>query len=66
MKYSSFLLSCLVQQSAVRAVETLERAKKHCEDWFVYQGEQLENILVVSLTLTNAKVKGFVCQSFTG
>ena len=33
-----------MQQSAVQAVETLERAKKHCEDWFVYQGEQLENI----------------------
>ena len=33
-----------MQQSAVRAVETLERAKQHCEDWFVNQGEQLENI----------------------
>ena len=44
MNYFSLLVYCLVQQSAVRAVETLERAKKHCEDWFVYQGEQLENI----------------------
>ena len=44
MKYFSFFISCLVQQSAVRAVETLERAKHHCEDWFVHQGEQLENI----------------------
>lgn len=33
-----------MQQSAVRAVETLERAKQHCEDWFVSQGEEIENI----------------------
>ena len=47
MKYFSFFISCLVQQSAVRAdesPETLETAKQHCEDWFVNQGEELENI----------------------
>ena len=40
MKYFSFLISCIVQQSAVRAdesPETLETAKQHCEDWFVNQ-----------------------------
>ena len=47
MKYFSCFISCLVQQSAVRAdesPETLETARQHCEDWFVNQGEELENI----------------------
>ena len=47
MKYFSFFISCIVQRSAVRAdesPETLETAKQHCEDWFVNQGEQFENI----------------------
>ena len=49
MKYFSFFISCIVQRSAVRAdesPETLETAKQHCEDWFVNQGEQLENIFI--------------------
>ena len=47
MQYFSVFISCLVQQSTARAdeiPETLETAKQHCEDWFVNQGEQLDNI----------------------
>ena len=49
MKNFWFFISCLVQQSAILAdeiPETLETAKQHCEDWFVNQGEQLENIFI--------------------
>ena len=44
MKYFSVFITILVQQSAVRAVETEARAEHHCQDWFIYQGEQIENI----------------------
>jgi len=56
MKYFSFFISCLVQQSAVRAdesPETLETAKQHCEDWFVNQGEELENTFINDLLTSN-------------
>ena len=46
MKFISFLFYCLVQQSVVFAdPETVDLAKEHCENWFVSQGEEIENIL---------------------
>ena len=65
MNYFSGFITVLLQQSAVGAPETEETAKHYCEEWFVYQGEEIENIfqtysnilpLVASPTYTNAIV----------
>ena len=45
MNYFSIFIIVLLQQLAAAAnVETEERAQHHCQDWFTYQGEQIENI----------------------
>ena len=43
MNYFSVFIALLLQQSAAQ-LETEESARHYCEDWFVHQGEEIENV----------------------
>ena len=43
MNYFSVFITLLLQQSAAQ-LETEESAKHYCEEWFVRQGEEIENV----------------------
>ena len=64
MNYFSFLFYCLVQISAVFAdPETADLAKGHCENWFVSQGEEIENIFF-EYVASGGQSDIYKCESF--
>ena len=44
MKNLSLFIATFIQQTTVRAVDTEETAKYHCEEFYVAQGETVESI----------------------
>ena len=44
MKNLSLFIAYFIEQATVGAVETEETAKQHCEEFYVEQGENLDNI----------------------